>query len=175
MKSLLTEWRKYVNEELTDVVVPEEQKHPRFPGFDINKVDFKIKFGKLRELLADDKKIKKLRVPSWSLQTDAYLNPGENDIAAVAYDGDRPVAIAAITQDKYSPYGLINVYVDSWYRGLDLASKVIDKALENSGHWKKLVASRVPVKMLKKRGYETSNSYCNYVDCEVFRNKNHKS
>jgi hypothetical protein len=175
MKNILTEWRKYVNEELTDVVVPEQKKYPRFPDFDINKVDFQLKFGKLRDLLARDKKIKQLRVPSWSLQTDAYMHPGENDVAAVVYDGKKPVAITALTEDKYTGNGLINVYVDTWYRGLNLASKTFDKVMENSEDWEFIIASRVPVKMFKARGYEATDQGCGYVDCVVFKNKNYKS
>lgn len=166
MKEILTEWRNYLKEQ-------EDKKNIRLPG---HTCDITFKTGKLADLLADNKKIKRLRVPSWTLQTDVYLRLDPNDVASVAYCNGEPIAIVALTKDKYSRNkGLLNFFVDSWHRGMGLADKLFLNAMKHSGHWEYFVASRGGRRMPEKHGYEVDrNKGCSYMDCEVYKNKNYE-
>ena len=164
MKQLINEWRKYLNEQ--------EKKFVRLPG---HSCDINFKTGLLSDLIRDNKKIKKLRVPSWSLQTDVYLYHGNKDYASVAYCQGEPIAIVTLTDDHNRPdpkYGALNFFVDSWHRGMGLADKLFLNVMERSSDRKFIMASRGGRHMLEKHGYSEVEDYCAYVDCAVYKNKN---
>lgn len=164
MKQLINEWRKYLTEQ--------EKKFVRLPG---HSCDITFKTGLLKELLKSDKKIKKLRVPGWSLQTTIYLHPDQYDYASVAYCQGEPIAIVTLTDDhaRYeAQYGALNFFVDSWHRGMGLADKLFLDVMKYSFDREYIVASRGGRHMLEKHGYEKIDDSCAYVDCAVYRNKN---
>jgi len=161
MKQILNEWREYLDEQ-----------HIRLPDHTCN-ITFKT--GKLVDLIKDNKKVKRLRVPSWSLQTDAYLSNDPNNMASVAYCHNEPIAIVALTTDTNSrrKYGLLNFFVDSWHRGMGLADKLFLNVMDHSSHREYVIASRGGRHMLEKHGYEQVKKYCAYVDCNVYANKHY--
>jgi predicted GNAT family acetyltransferase len=163
MQKLLNEWREYLDEQ-----------HIRLPDHTCN-ITFKT--GKLVDLIKDNKKVKRLRVPSWSLQTDAYLSNDPNNMASVAYCHNEPIAIVALTTDTNSrrKYGLLNFFVDSWHRGMGLADKLFLNVMDHSSHREYVIASRGGRHMLEKDGYEKVNKSCGYVDCNVYLNKNYSA
>lgn len=133
-----------------------------------------FKSGKLIDLIADNRRIKRLRVPSWILQTDVYPKNDPKSVAAVAYDNSEPVAIVTISQDKYTDHALINQFVDVWHRGLNLSTKLLNMALEASDEWETIIGSRRTLEMLRRRGFEEFSTNCPYEDCAVFKNKHYK-
>jgi predicted GNAT family acetyltransferase len=161
MKQILNEWREYL-----------EEKHIRLPD---HTCDITFKTGRLIDLIKDNKKVKRLRVPGWSLQTDAYLSNDPNNMASVAYCQGDPVAIVALTNYPYSRRGdgLLNFFVDSWHRGMGLADKLFLNVMERSSNREYVIASRGGRHMLEKHGYEKVDKSCAYYDCNVYSNKNY--
>jgi len=151
-------WFKYLLRE-------EEDKKPS---------NITFKSGKLVDLIADNRRIKRLRVPSWILQTDVYPSNDPKSIAAVAYDNGEPVAIVTISKDKYTDHALVNQFVDVWHRGLNLSTKLLNMVLEVSDEWETIIGSRRTYDMLKRRGFEEFSKSCPYQDCVVFKNKHYK-
>jgi hypothetical protein len=174
MKQLLNEWKKFVNEEMdVEDDLAEDKEYPRLPDFDPSKITFQV--GPLQELLSYFPKIKKLRVPSWYLQTDLYPNKRDNKtMAAVAFHDKLPVSIVTISddldQDEPQLYGLLNFFTDSFFRGLRLPEKLFSMLMKHSGAWKYIVASRNGRKYMSD--YKTFSNDCAYMDCQVYVNKN---
>ena len=166
MKQLINEWYKYLNED--------EKKYFRLPDHTCN-ITFKT--GKLIDLIRDNKMVKRLRVPGWSLQTDAYLSNDPKNVASVAYCNGEPIAIVALTTDSASRrgYGLLNFFVDSWHRGMGLADKLFLNVMDHSSDHEYIIASRGGRHMLEKHGYEVVKKPCGYLDCNVYKNKNYVS
>jgi len=165
MKKLLREWRNFLNEDASHI---------------------EYKTGKLIDLLKEYPKIKRLRVPSWSLQDVyyRYTNPSfydqdeEKSVATIALDNGKPVGIAAVVKDydcnipQFST-GCVNLFVDSWHRDMGIASQLFIRTMEVSGYFKYLIGSRRTKEILEKRGYVTTNRDCDYIGCSVFENKHY--
>jgi hypothetical protein len=149
MKELLNEWRNFIYES--------ETKFFRLPNHDC---DITFKTDNLKTLLQNNKGIKKLRVPGWSLQTDVYpSNLSKSDEKVFEFD---------------NIYGLLNFYVDTWHRGMGLADKLFLNVMELSGDRRYIIASRGGKHMLEKHGYKKMNINCDYLECAVYKNKHYK-
>lgn len=171
MKQIMNEWKSFLWEE----------ENIRLPD---HTCDITIKTGKLIDLLEDNKKIRSLRVPGWTMQTKIYMHPQPKDVASVAYCNNKPIAIVALTDEMvsnaktgkklYLTTGLLNFYVDSWHRGMGLADKLFLNVMEHSQHWKYFISSRGGRKITEKHGYKVApGRYCNYENCSVYENKNY--
>lgn len=167
MKNLINEWRRFIYES--------EKKFPRLHN---HSCDITFKTDKLQTLLQNNKAIKKLRVPGWSLQTDVYPSDLSEAYASVAFCKEDPIAIVSISDENAFEfdkiYGLLNFYVDSWHRGMGLADKLFLNVMELSGDRRYIIASRGGKHMLEKHGYKKMNINCDYLECAVYKNKHYK-
>jgi GNAT superfamily N-acetyltransferase len=158
MKKLLTEWKKHL--------------------FAEGQEGIQYKAGYLADLLKEYPKIKRLRVPSWFLQS-YYPDVIPSDVACIALDDGEPVGIAAIVTPldyRRDHIGLLNLYVDSWHRDMGLATNMFEKAESLSKQWEYIVGSRTTKKMLQRRNRETADfeSRFEFEDSIPFKNPNHQ-
>jgi len=162
MKRLLTEWKKFLNEDQTQI---------------------EYKSGRLVDLIKEFPKIKRLRVPAWYLQSVYYSHTnvsqghGNNkSIASIAFDGDRPVGIAALVReyeygDPDNKTACLNLFVDSWHRNLGIGSQMFKRVMELSKDFQYIIGSRRSREILEKRGYVPTHRDTNFQDAIVFKNK----